>query len=385
MVTCIYCERALIKVRKGEHIVPDSLGCTLTIRNVCAKCNHEILSELDKELVSRSPLHLIAAIELDKTDSDSWDYNPDLDIALEAHPLPDASSVMLWPQILLLESGPTFFFDLEESESAGLEHFCSKFRECLTAAITSLQQDNKRKHQIIWERVRRLPRRGQFPIRIFTRHHYTDLNLKSCFICRYAGEIDQADTLRALSNWIPNTNSLCDNLGVDDPESGYSYRPRWVFRAIIKIGINILCHIYGPDKVNLNTFPEAICFVRSDAGNGPSMHDCGFVNCDDLRALACPPSCHKFRLTFDNNWGLDCAFFGGRIGATVAFPGPSLGLRTLEVTATIGSDNWQIKKSQILLPRSLRITDKLNEMIPSLPLVNDTSVIRLETERRRSS
>ena len=47
---CVYCGNLRSK-RSEEHIIPDSLGGTLTIKDVCERCNSEIGSNIDAKFV----------------------------------------------------------------------------------------------------------------------------------------------------------------------------------------------------------------------------------------------------------------------------------------------------------------------------------------------
>ncbi|TET45199.1 HNH endonuclease [candidate division TA06 bacterium] len=49
--TCILCRRQLpVSRRSSDHIIPDSLGCPLTINDVCKECNDSVGSQLESEL-----------------------------------------------------------------------------------------------------------------------------------------------------------------------------------------------------------------------------------------------------------------------------------------------------------------------------------------------
>ncbi len=325
-MNCIYCGQPAIGNRKGEHIVPNALGGKETLKKeVCLGCNNNVLSQLDEELACKSPISMVAVQELDKRGDNVWDYNSELDIALEAQLLPNIEASILWPQVVLLDKSPLFFFDMIEAKSSGLEEFCDRFQKNLKFAIESLSSTEKKKHRLLWRRIRRLPLRGSYPVRVFTRHRSNEIVEGVTFECRYAGGIDRSSVLQTLKSWVPNISTPHEDDGVIDPEGGFSYRPRWVLRALVKTGINILAKQYGGSRVNATAFRDAVRFVRFDEGSGPSSDDCGFVVHADVAAMGCSAKCHKFRLSYDRNWSLHCAFFGGRVGATVVFPGPQLG------------------------------------------------------------
>ena len=85
---CIYCGSTIGKMKKGEHVVPEALGCRPTIKCVCQNCNEKVLSPLDRELISESPLKYVVWEELGRNSESCWDYHEEQDLALEAHPGP---------------------------------------------------------------------------------------------------------------------------------------------------------------------------------------------------------------------------------------------------------------------------------------------------------
>ena len=104
----------------------------------------------------------------------------------------------------------------------------------------------------------------------------------------------------------------------------------------------------------------------------------------DVQQLHCPDKCHLFRLTWDKQWYLDCAFFGGRIGATVVFPGPcrETWFRA-EIITPLKSSDWSVTRSSIVLPRRMRVEWRdVAEVVPSVPIDN-VYVSMYEKPKRR--
>src|SRR5687768_12587479 len=96
---CIYCGGPLGKVGKGEHIIADIIGGVRTIKEVCRQCNNGVLSDLDRELCSASPLCIIAAEVLGNGIGQAWDVDHDEgNMLLEAMPNWGTQSMTLWPQ-----------------------------------------------------------------------------------------------------------------------------------------------------------------------------------------------------------------------------------------------------------------------------------------------
>ncbi len=80
---------------------------------------------------------------------------------------------------------------------------------------------------------------------------------------------------------------------------------------------------------------------------------------------------HSFRLIHDRgSWNVHFAFFGGRVGAFVRFRGPNRETwRTANVVSPIGSSEWQVSTTGLLLPLPCRIEwQDLNRIVPSMPL-----------------
>jgi len=381
---CVYCGKPVGPVRKGEHVVPKSLGCVVTVRCVCSDCNNA-LSGVDKELVSQTPLAMIAAQELDASVDGFWDYNAEHDLALEARIVKELDAPVLWPQVVLDDRGPMFWFDLAEARQLGRERYRKEFIELLTRARNTLRGGCKRPRWL-WMPVAHPPRRGRFPPRVFTPHGYREWSNRIHFKCRYAESADQGRILWSLDNWRPFEGKLKgkEHWGGMEPEAQMSYNCGDVLRALVKIGLNLLVYVCGPTQVNRQTFSEAIAFARYDEGGGPSIDDCGFVWNTDVAQMECPPDAHKFRLTCDQNWALDCAFFGGRMGATVAFPGPCAEQWSrVEIVAPLGSPDWTVETSPVILPRRMHVNwGDLPVIAPSLPAKNVEYRVRVE---RRTS
>ncbi len=382
---CIYCGQDVRGVRKGEHVVPQALGTTVTIRRVCNECNNNELSRLDKELVSASPLHIAAREELDIVGDNVWDYNTQLDLAIEGRLVENSSAVVQWPQVILDEGQTVFCYDIEEVEKVGQQVCYEAFRKQLITAVQTVRR-NDRRPRLRWHSIPNLPKRGRFPPRVFTRHNCDDLHEGISFECRYHGTIDRNDVLSRLEKWQIDLNSTKEMTmeGVIDPEAATSYRPRWILRALVKIGINLLAYVMEND-FQREAFSDAIQFVIRDIGEGPSSNECGFLTKDITESLTCPHNSHKFILQYDGNWALDCSFFGGIVGATVLFPGQNWeNVRRIEIVAPLGSSDWEVGKSQILIPRQPRVTDRLDDMLKSTTTIRNVQARKRVVTRKKS-
>lgn len=398
---CIYCGGSLKGVGKGEHVIPKALGGLPTLGSVCSNCNNAF-SLVDDELVSRSPVAFLAREVLGKIAVNVWDYNPYFNFALEARLLPGYQAPCLWPQVLLLEGKqPIFQADYDEMIGVGAEEYLMKFHYYMIRARNELREGKKRPRWI-WHRVHQAPRRGHLPPRVFTKHTFDKLSDKTTFECSYLSEVEQGWILWKLDNWIVRRGGsrMGQSLGVIDPESETSFRPRYILRALVKVGINLLVWLgekgYCREKlVNKYTFPEAVAFALDDLywdGHRSPESRCGFVRNDDIQDLKEEEHVHKFRLSFRGHsksirgwWTLDCAFFGGRVGATVSFPGMNAeAWNTAVITAPTESHDWEVQTSAVAVVRHMSIQwEGASEVVPTLPICNEESKVRYERRKKK--
>ncbi len=390
---CIYCGQPVKGVRKGEHVVPEALGGRPTLgKRVCGPCNTGVLSELDNELVSATPLALVAWEELARTARDAWDYNEQYDLALEARVLRGYEAPCLWPQLVFDGRAARFCADHGEMASDGASRAMERFRDSLLGACATLRAPSRRRRWI-WQRVPRPPDRGRYPPRVFTKHLIEDVSAKSTFICRYHDLPDRQELLAKVERWNPDGNlNVEETWGEKVCEGRFSYRPRWVLRALVKLGVNLLAHLCKDSRalVRRETFPDASQFVICDQGAGPDPMSSGFVANEDVAKLGCPARAHKLRLSHDGRaWTMDCAFFGGRVGATVIFPGPNQEeWHRAEVVAPLCSDQWEVVTSPVLLPPEMtrmRVEWKdWTKVVPSVPIANLRTRVRVERKPARN-
>lgn len=383
-VNCIYCGGSTSGVRGGEHVIPKALGGTCRLRCVCSQCNGEF-SDLDKELCSRSPLSVVVQQELGTESTATWDYNSTYDIALEARIQPGFVSPVLWPQLILLGDKILFQFDQEEAERVGLQDYARAFRNLVQQSTEKWLSD---KQGVIWERIRRMPNRGRFPPRFFSRHAYADWKRGMTFICRYSDPIEQPRIVQQVRGREPMISRTTKDisLGVADPESLLWYQPQLVLRAMVKVGLNLLAWAVSPSKVNRTSFPVAMQYARWGTGWGPDCQRNGFVTNPTLSHSNCPTDAHKFELSYFGGWRLLAVFFGGRIGFLVGFPGPQVEADVrYEIVTPIKSGQWQVEKSELLLPQRNIPTlwDDLSAMIPSMPIRHRGARVRAERRRRK--
>jgi len=385
-VTCIYCGEKVTGVGKGEHVIPKALGCVPTLKNVCTSCNNS-MSDIDKELTWESPVRMVAWDVLQSGVHDTLDYDASTDLALQARILPGYASPALWPQVVLEPNGKIFLrADAQEMRAVGPEQYLRRFHGHLMRARNTLR-DGSRRPRWIWKRMVRPPKKGRFPPRVFTRHTYAEFSDRMHFECRYLDSLDRNRLLSFLDRWRPLDGKIVygETVGVADPEDFLSYRPRFVLRALVKIGVNLLAYVCERTVVGKEAFPEATACARYDQG-GPTVNQAGFVANESIHGLDCPPNAHRFALTYDQrSWFVLCAFFGGRIGAFVRFPGPNRELgRRVDIVAPLHSPDWEITTGKLFLPVRVCIEwADLSRIVPSLRIRNPQAQIRFERSPRR--
>jgi hypothetical protein len=113
--SCLYCGKPTKRGGNGEHIIPEVIGGALTLndvsdRAVCRRCNSGILSQLDKELCSRSYLSIIASREIGAHLWQVWDVDHGANnLLLDAKPAWAADGwlggLVCHPQIIFERTG----------------------------------------------------------------------------------------------------------------------------------------------------------------------------------------------------------------------------------------------------------------------------------------
>src|SRR6266699_3455885 len=95
--TCMYCGGPVIENHgKGEHIVQKAIGGARTLKDrVCTRCNNNELSEVDRELCSRSFLSVVASQEIDGHLALIWDVDhTSRNLLVEARPVWESDYVL---------------------------------------------------------------------------------------------------------------------------------------------------------------------------------------------------------------------------------------------------------------------------------------------------
>jgi len=387
---CIYCGKTVRPSRKGkgEHVVPSALGGAATISSVCVECNNGVLSDLDRELVAKSPVAFIAAQELGNRIEYAWDVDhAQQHLLLEGHPNDSFDAMVLWPQIIFHRNGPLFYCDSEDFKELGTSECQKRFLAHLNAAFRSVWNVAKKK-RIFFEKTA-VESSYSFPPRIFAAHSIMDFNGRITFQCRYLNATDRKRALgmRDLLTSDRRFRKFGWQRGSQYPAFAMHFDPMKILRALTKTGINLVAWIAKRTEVNRQTFEAAVKFVRGERSGNPSLlRDSGFVYAADLALLECPPGAHKFRLIHDSGkWTLFCAFFSGRVGAVMDFPGPSdEPWRTIDILTPLKSKEWVVAPSSLLRPIIRRVEWKdFGKIIPSIPFCR--SQTELSVQRNMAS
>jgi hypothetical protein len=393
---CIYCGRELKKVAHGEHIVPQAIGGTVTIYEVCNKklvcntCNNGVLSDLDKELCSKSPMSLIAAQELKRTIDQSWDVDySDKNLLVEAEPLFGSMSMRHYPQLIFDGEQLQLRGDYESMRQFGRERFEKTFIENMLDAFRAHKRRN-RKRRLHCEAIPENASIGKlyrFPPRVFSRKPIENFEAGMSFQVRYLKPTDLQFVLNRLDQWKSSTRfeNFAVRKGAEIATLRVVFDRSMVVRALAKIAINLLAAFCEKTPINRDA---CSIVIRSITGEVPihegTFEHSGFLRPDGIKPISVDGT-HSFRLLHnDRGWQVYSSFFGGRIGSLIHVPGKSLEeWRTADIVMPLDIvmqlAKWTFRPSPILQPLSVRVeSENVAKMIPSVEMLNPV------TERRVS-
>jgi hypothetical protein len=400
--TCLYCGQPTKRGKKGEHIVQETLGGALTLRDVsdrvvCPKCNNGFLSEIDKELCSRSYLSTIASQQLDAHLWQAWDVDHEANnLLVEARPSWAAdetlNSLVCYPQITFERKGPDVRGDGEEAEHFGCEDFAKVLfkavRRCFgryCAGEKGALHFERIESGVVYQGYRLAPR-------IFTRHSIFEIarNISDqTFILRFVNEEDKRFALCSLSKLDEGQKitGWSRKSGSHYPTISCFFDIAKTLRALMKIGLNLVAAYCPNTPVNRESFERAIRIIRGEMQMlPPAFHHNGFVHAEDIERIKGADKEHSFRLVHTGQaWHVYSSFFGGRIGTYVQVPGPNYERwKCADILAPIRSNSWRFKEMPILEPFNVRVAwGGANNISPSLRLLNSVASGRIEVERKR--
>lgn len=390
---CIYCGEIVAKYSE-EHIVPEALGGSRIIAGVCKACNEGVLSNIDQELCSKSPLSLVATREIEKPLLRFWDVDHAANgLLVEGQYDKEADAFHSYPQIIFEPTGNHIRGDYDEVRSVGQKEFQ---RVVIESVLRSFQAfETGKKKRLFPERIKSplIEEKYRYPPRIFVRRSIREIKDKENFVLRYLKEEDKQFVLKQLSTWDPSKSFK--NFGVSqlttEPEVRFVFEQVKVIRGLAKLGLNLLIDCCSRTQINTRTFGPTIKFIRGETMAPRGLPDNnGFVIPSCLDAMGSREDCHLFWLIHDESrriWSVFASYFGGKVHSLVSFPGPnseSWNFMEVRVPLKEPKDKWLYDERAVLPSLQPRIEwQDCAAIIPSIPLKNfRTKVI---TERRRRS
>jgi hypothetical protein len=402
---CLYCGEPTKKGRKGEHIVPEAIGGALTLndrptnRVVCSKCNSGVLSQLDKELCSRSYLSIVASQEIDAHLWQVWDVDHQANnLLVEARPswAPDKvlNSLICYPQITFERKGQDIRGDSAEAIRFGREDFSKVLFKAVRESFGRYRSGEK--GALNFERIRSgvIHQGYRLAPRIFTPHSISEIAAnvrKHSFILRFANEDDLFFVLGSLSN-LRNSAKVdrwTHKLGSPYPTIALFFDKGATMRALMKLGLNLIAAYCPKTPVNYESFAQAIRPIRDEAGQMPPgvLLKNGFIHAEDIQCIKAPNNAHSFRLIHtDHKWHIFSSFFGGKVGSYVMVVGPNHEeWLCADIVAPLNSKNWTISTSSILPPMRHRVEWRDSTAIaPSFKLQKTATTERVELVKKKS-
>jgi len=359
---CIYCEGKTISRGKGEHIIPEALGCIDALKNVCWKCNNKLSLPI-QEFVEKSPLHLVSAEEFGNSKDTVWSYNPAINTVAEER----KSDFEPWPQLIFTRPKPIFLVSSTETKNVNLKDYYYKFYYCLKAARETL--DSGKRSKIFWEEIPFEPFKGKLFPRVYSKNTFRTLRRGSTFFCKYKKGYDKDKIIWAIDRWLLKPEKLQWETSLPTPivYGSEKYDEELILRALVNMGLNCLAFCCEQTPINKYTFFHAISYALYGKGQPVNNIESGFINNEDVQKLKCPDKTHLISIFYADRWFIDFSFFGGRIGARVILNGPNdEKWRTASITIPIGQ-KARIDKLKIIVPQKMRIVwSDLRNIIPSV-------------------
>jgi len=378
--TCIYCGGPTGRVRKGEHVVPRALGGTKTIKNVCSTCNNGVLSTLDEELATKSPLSIARMLSLEKATDRLWAISGDKQSgAIRYESKYDASrgTLVTYPQLILEQDGWTLTADDSDIQQIGIGEFQRMFFSCLTL-----------RKKLINAPLKDTVDTDNYPPRIFSRRPLCKFEEGMNFHLGYATESDKDFARNCLSRIRESTriDSPAERVFGSESSLEISCDQFVVARGLLKISVNLIAWFMGSD-FETDEFTPAIRRIMDPRTCGLGLlKSVSFVQAGELDELAAQSKGHSFRFDFEPErkmWTCCASFFGGTIGAVMEFPGMRWRSNTVQVHVPLNNDDWNVEERSIWTPspRPKRSWDQLERMINNFELTPQGG--RVETTAHR--
>lgn len=381
--SCIYCGHPVVKVRRGDHIMPEALGGTKTLKTVCQSCNGKF-SELENELIGKTPLAILAARELGRSMANVWDVDThDRNLLLEARRDEEAQSMMLYPQLIFDDAGLTIRFDYEEGLKFGIGRFCHLFSKRVKRAFEKTIHNEKGGfHGTRIPSPLDFPGGYRYPPRVFARGSMSEAAYSKTLELTYTHAADRRRVYREISRWtdIPRFHEGSSRESTLVPVVRARFNRASVVRGLWKIGFNILAFLGEKTLVDYRSFKHVTDAVRGiSQPNLEWLDHNGFVPAMYFDDLSGSSNCHRVEVSWsDDKWRVRFAFFGGNFCAVVYFDGPNNETwNTVDLTIPIHSDDWEITPSKILMARAQIPIEwgDLDRLVPSEQFVNSRILV----------
>jgi hypothetical protein len=393
---CFYCNGPAKNIKDGEHVIPQAIGGALTIVEmsgllVCHKCNNGVLGLIDRELCSRSYLAYVASQELNASLWQMWDVDHAAENQL-VETRPDwvdgeLNGMYCYPQMIFESGTPHIRCNPKEAAEYGHE----AFEKTLVDAMHDAFQRHKScigKKGLFFEPVETelIPKGCKLDPRVFTRHTISEIaKKKRTFIVRYKSNEDKEaalNQLAGLSEW-KKLKRWKDKPSSQVPSMANVFDLGRTLCGLMKIGVNLLAAFCKKTNVSRDTFLTPIQLIRGEFHPHTDLFNFyGFARADDLAALHTADKSHAFRLSyFWDQWNVYLSFFGGRIGAFVAIPGPNNEeWKTLDIVAPLHSNKWQLTYAQDIKPIVKMVQwHDLKRLAPTIKLKEGWEQLVVET------
>lgn len=355
---CRYCGKTGGKSSK-EHVIPVALGGRLKIKQVCETCNNEILSDLDKELCSKSPLSIVSLMATGKNShSEFWLKDHTLNgTYVEANYQHATDSPITCPQALFSNQKVQFRFDFSTIEKYGLS--IDQLPNLLMnnakkALYLKDKKEDKSALPILRKHESLIDNPESFPPRI----HVGDLKKvierrpKVTLTC--LDKTQERIACDIIHNWPVLGKSITTQSYHMPRETGLylMFCPSILSRSLVKISFNMLAHYCKLTGVDFRNFPETVHYILGNLDNHSGKIKAYFVEENYKGDIRDAPAIHEVDIQhFNRNWTFLWSFFGGAVEAFVSFPGENKDLwERKKITIPIDSSKWVNENYQIVQP-----------------------------------
>lgn len=401
---CMYCNATVKKAargKRGEHVIPEAIGGGFTLnqvceRRVCERCNSGVLSNVDRELCSRSFLSMVASQIRGKPLWQAWDVDHQANnLLVEASPDWNADGTLknltCYPQLVFDRPRIVTRGDAEQAEMFGHRNFANLLIRAAKNAYGRFRETGKgiRFEEIYSNVVRsgyRMPARLFTPRTIFELANDVD---KATFVLRFVDPNDRKPALDKIPEIIPHDgrSHWKQQLGSHAPALSFYFDIGMTIRGLIKIGFNLVAALCERTDVGRSNFPEAVHIIQT--GFTPTrrhLSTIGYVHPESLMSLHRDDPSHVFQVVHHQMaWHVYSSFFGGRVCSYVNFPGPSNeDWTTATVVAALDSDEWKPHKSNLTQLIPCKVAGQRGEnVVPSMKLHNAVSTLQVTAIPRR--